>query len=47
MKLKRGTNTLAIHADNQKSLNTRQLNIELRVGSQFIDAGIGEESINW
>jgi hypothetical protein len=45
--LKPGTNTIAIHADNQKSLNTRQPNIELRAGSQFIDAGIGDESIEW
>jgi len=45
--LKSGTNTLAIHVDNQKSLNTRQQDVGLRHGSQFIDAGIGEESITW
>ncbi len=45
--LKPGTNILAIHVDNQKSLNTRQPDAEKRAGSQFIDAGIGEESIEW
>jgi len=34
--LKSGTNTIAIHVDNMKA-----------GGSQFIDTGIGEESINW
>jgi hypothetical protein len=42
-----GANTLAIHVDNQKSLNTREPDEERRNGSQFIDAGIGEESIEW
>ena len=42
-----GANTLAIHVDNRKSLNTRQPDVEKRAGSQFIDAGIGEESIEW
>ncbi|MDP6119312.1 MAG: sulfatase-like hydrolase/transferase [Planctomycetota bacterium] len=45
--LKPGTNTLAIHVDNRKSLNTRQPDVEKRAGSQFIDAGIGEESMEW
>lgn len=45
--LKPGTNTLAIHVDNQKSLNKRQPDADKRAGSQFIDAGIGEESIEW
>jgi hypothetical protein len=45
--LKPGINILAIQADNQKSLNTRQRDAEKRAGSQFIDAGIGEESIEW
>lgn len=45
--LNQGANTLAIHVDNQKSLNTRQSDEKIRVGSQFIDAGIGEESIEW
>ena len=45
--LKPGTNTLAIHVDNQKSLNTRQPDAKKRAGSQFIDAGIGEQSIEW
>jgi len=34
--LKAGRNTIAIHVDNKKG-----------TGSQFIDAGLGEESINW
>ena len=34
--LKSGANTIAIHVDNAKAN-----------GSQFIDAGVGEESINW
>ena len=45
--LKPGNNTIAIHVDNRKSLNMRQKNAALRAGSQFIDAGIGEESITW
>jgi hypothetical protein len=45
--LRPGKNTIAIHVDNEKSLNMRQKDAEKRVGSQFIDAGIGEESIEW
>jgi hypothetical protein len=45
--LKPGVNTLAIHVDNEKSLNVRQKDEKKRAGSQFIDAGIGEESITW
>ena len=45
--LKPGVNTLAIHVDNKKSLNMRQKDEKKRAGSQFIDAGIGEESITW
>ncbi len=45
--LQPGENTLAIEVDNQKSLNTRQPDTEKRAGSQFIDAGIVEESIEW
>jgi hypothetical protein len=41
--LRPGTNTLAIHVDNQKSTSDKRKN----KGSQFIDAGIGEESITW
>lgn len=41
--LRPGTNTLAIHADNQKSTSDKRKH----KGSQFIDAGIGEESITW
>ena len=35
-RLKAGRNTIAIHVDNRKGK-----------GSQFIDAGLGEESITW
>jgi beta-galactosidase/beta-glucuronidase len=40
-------NAVAIHVDNQKSQNMRQTDPAKRAGSQFIDAGIGEESITW
>ena len=39
--------TMAIHVDNQKSLKTKQSDTLKRAGSQFIDADIGEESIEW
>jgi hypothetical protein len=45
--LKPGLNLIAIHADNNKSLSLRQKDETQRNGSQFIDAGIGEESIEW
>jgi hypothetical protein len=47
--LKPGTNTIAIHVDNQKSVKgkKRHKDPEQRAGSQFIDFGIGEQSITW
>ena len=41
--LKAGENTITIHADNAKGVNKPAG----QQGSQFIDAGLGEETIAW